>query len=116
MAVTALTALTAFIAKAWMVLSIASLVSLTSAEDDASITPFDLPPYFSKRKMSLVIETTEIVENSPSGVPYDVVPQTFEAGLDQNDVSKVSCALSLQMPRTIAWSAYYSQPVVNECV
>ncbi|KAI1368971.1 hypothetical protein F5Y08DRAFT_208642 [Xylaria arbuscula] len=85
----ALAALTAFIVKAWVVLNIASLVSLTSADDDASITPQDLTPYFSQWKMSLVIETTEIVENSPGGVPYDVVPLTFEAGLQQDDVSKL---------------------------
>ncbi|KAI0806494.1 hypothetical protein GGR55DRAFT_210897 [Xylaria sp. FL0064] len=84
----AVTALTAFIAKAWFVLSIASLTSLASAQD-ASIVPQDLSEYYINQKMDLVIETTEIAENAPVGVSYDVIPMTIEAGLDQDDPSKV---------------------------
>ncbi|KAI1428838.1 hypothetical protein F5Y12DRAFT_636182 [Xylaria sp. FL1777] len=80
--------LTTFVAKAWFALSIASLASLASAQD-ASVTPQDLTDYFAQWKMTLVIETTEIAENAPVGLPYDVVPLTIEAGFQQNDVSKL---------------------------
>ncbi|KAK5629341.1 hypothetical protein RRF57_005056 [Xylaria bambusicola] len=80
---------------AWIALSIASLVSFASAaEDDASITPTDLTTdltnYFARWKMALVIETPEIAENSPGGVPFDVMPLTKEAGLQPDDETKLS--------------------------
>ncbi|KAI0424907.1 hypothetical protein F5Y09DRAFT_123411 [Xylaria sp. FL1042] len=84
----AVAALTTFLAKAWFVLSIASLASLVSAQD-ASIAPQDLSDYYIQRKMTLVIETTEIAENAPVGVSYDVIPMTIEAGLKQDDLSKI---------------------------
>ncbi|KAI1354316.1 hypothetical protein F5Y01DRAFT_12875 [Xylaria sp. FL0043] len=84
----AVTALAAFIAKAWFVLSIISLASHASAQD-ASIVPQDLSEYYINQKMNLVIETTEIAENAPVGVSYDVIPMTIDAGLDQDDPSKI---------------------------
>ncbi|KAI0907677.1 hypothetical protein F4823DRAFT_626166 [Ustulina deusta] len=81
--------LAAFVAKAWFVLSFASLASLVSAQDDASITPQDLTDYFAQWKMTLVLETTEIAQSAPVGLLYDVVPLTLEAGFQQTDVSKI---------------------------
>ncbi|TGJ85462.1 hypothetical protein E0Z10_g3319 [Xylaria hypoxylon] len=80
--------LLSLVAKAWLALSIASLASLASAQD-ASVTPFDLTDYFTQSKMTLVITTAETAENAPYGSPYDVVPLTNEAGLQQTDVSKL---------------------------
>ncbi|KAI0513176.1 hypothetical protein F5B22DRAFT_647989 [Xylaria bambusicola] len=86
----AVVALTSFIVKAWIALSIASLVSFASAaDDDASTTPTDLTNYLAQWKMALVIETPEIADNSPGGVPFDVVPLTSEAGLQPDDVKKL---------------------------
>ncbi|KAI8956033.1 hypothetical protein F4801DRAFT_574236 [Xylaria longipes] len=81
----AATASTALIVKACFALVIASLASLVSAQD-ASINPQDLTDYFDKWKMTLVIETAA---NAPYGSPFDVVPLTIEAGLQQTDVSKL---------------------------
>ncbi|KAI1294026.1 hypothetical protein F5Y03DRAFT_326095 [Xylaria venustula] len=77
-----------FVVKAWFALSIASLASLATAQD-ASITPQDLTDYFAQWKMTLTIEDTEIAQNSPVGVPYDVIPLTIEAGFQQPDTSKI---------------------------
>ncbi|KAI0453199.1 hypothetical protein F5B21DRAFT_307050 [Xylaria acuta] len=81
----AATAPTALVVKACFALAIAFLASLVSAQD-ASINPQDLTPYFAQWKMTLVVETAA---NAPYGSPFDVVPLTIEAGLQQPEVSKL---------------------------
>ncbi|TRX97540.1 hypothetical protein FHL15_001818 [Xylaria flabelliformis] len=71
--------------KACFALAVAFLASLVSAQD-ASINPQDLTDYFAQWKMTLVIETAA---NAPYGSPFDVVPLTIEAGLQQSEVSKL---------------------------
>ncbi|KAI0205506.1 hypothetical protein F4808DRAFT_236332 [Astrocystis sublimbata] len=75
---------TVFSPKACVALIAASLASVASAQD-ASVNPFDLTDYYIQRKMTLMIETTE---NAPYGTPFDVVPMTIAAGLEQpNDAN-----------------------------
>ncbi|KAI0192241.1 RING-7 protein [Xylaria flabelliformis] len=81
----AATSLAAFPVKACFALVVAFLASLVSAQD-ASINPQDLTDYFAQWKMTLVIETAA---NAPYGSPFDVVPLTIEAGLQQSEVSKL---------------------------
>ncbi|KAI0472466.1 hypothetical protein F4859DRAFT_484294 [Xylaria cf. heliscus] len=81
----AATAPTALVGKACFALVVAFLASLVAAQD-ASINPQDLTDYFAQWKMTLVIETAE---NAPYGSPFDVVPLTIDAGLQQPDVSKL---------------------------
>ncbi|KAI1754751.1 hypothetical protein F4782DRAFT_528110 [Xylaria castorea] len=76
---------TALLVKARFALVIAFLASLVSAQD-ASINPQDLTDYFAQWKMTLVIETAA---NAPYGSPFDVVPLTIEAGLQQPELSKL---------------------------
>ncbi|KAI0552723.1 hypothetical protein F4679DRAFT_47236 [Xylaria curta] len=81
----AATGLTALPGKAYFALVLVFLASLVSAQD-ASINPQDLTDYFAKWKMTLVIETDA---NAPYGSPFDVVPLTIEAGLQQEELSKL---------------------------
>lgn len=87
----AITALKGLVVHACLILSTAvSLAPLLASAQDATTNPQELTPdlaeYFSLRKMALVIETTE---KAPFGSPYDVLPLTREAGLDETDMSKV---------------------------
>ncbi|KAI1175737.1 hypothetical protein F4777DRAFT_302358 [Nemania sp. FL0916] len=78
-------AMFALLVKAYLAFTIASFTSPVAA-DDASVDPQDLPPWYAEWTMALVIETAE---NAPYGSPYDVVPLTANAGLQQTDVSKL---------------------------
>lgn len=87
----AITALKGLVVHACLILSTAvSLAPLLASAQDATTNPQELTPdlaeYFSLRKMALVIETTE---KAPFGSPYDVLPLTREAGLDETDMSKL---------------------------
>jgi hypothetical protein len=85
----AVTALRGLAVHACLILSLVLFAALASAQD-ATTNPqeltSDLAGYFSLRKMALVIETTN---KAPFGSPYDVLPLTREAGLDETDMSKL---------------------------
>lgn len=78
----------ALVVRACLTMGVISLASVASAQDisDASIAPQDTNEYLTKWTMALVVESPEKVS---FGSPYDVVPLTIEAGLQQPDASKV---------------------------